>query len=57
MSKKRKRKKKGLGHLIRKHKAASVVIGLFLACILVVGGVIGTIAWRRGCGRRRSDCR
>lgn len=45
MSKKRKRKKKGLGHLIRKHKAASVVIGLFLACILVVGGVIGTIAW------------
>lgn len=45
MSKKRKRKKKGFGHLIRKHKAASVVIGLFLACILVVGGVIGTIAW------------
>ena len=45
MSKKRKRKKKGLGHLIRKHKAASVVIGLFFVCILIVGGVIGTIAW------------
>ena len=45
MSKRRKKKKKGLWHLIRKHKAASVVIGLFLACILVVGGVIGTIAW------------
>ena len=45
MSKRRKKKKKGLWHLIRKHKAASVVIGLFLVCILVVGGVIGTIAW------------
>lgn len=45
MSKRRKKKKKGLWHLIRKHKAASAVIGLFLVCILVVGGVIGTIAW------------
>ena len=45
MSKKRKKKKKGLGYLIRKHKAASAVIGMFLVCILVVGGVIGTIAW------------
>ncbi len=45
MSKRRKKKKKGLWHLIKKHKAASAVIGLFLVCILVVGGVIGTIAW------------
>lgn len=45
MSKRRKKKKKGLWNLIRKHKAASAVIGLFLVCILVVGGVIGTIAW------------
>lgn len=45
MSKRRKKKKKGLWHLIRKHKAASAVIGLFLVCILVVGGVVGTIAW------------
>ena len=46
MAKKRHRKKKkGLGYLIRKHKAASFVIGLFLVCILVVGGIVGSLAW------------
>ena len=46
MAKKRHRKKKkGLGYLIRKHKAASFVIGLFLVCILVVGGIAGSLAW------------
>ena len=46
MAKKRRRKKKkGLWNLIKKHKAASAVIALFLVCIIVVAGVIGTIAW------------
>ena len=46
MAKKRHRKKKkGLRYLIRKHKAASFVIGLFLVCILVVGGIAGSLAW------------
>ena len=46
MAKKRHRKKKkGLGYLIRKHKAASFVIGLFLVCILVVGGIVGSLVW------------
>lgn len=43
--KRRRKKKKGLGAWIRKHKAASVVIGLFIVCILTVGGLIGSIAW------------
>lgn len=43
--KRRRKKKKGLGAWIRKHKAASVVIGLFIVCIVTVGGVIGSIAW------------
>ena len=41
----KRRRKKGLLHLIKNHKAASIVIGLFLICILIVGGVIGTVAW------------
>ena len=46
MAKKRRRKKKkGLWNLIKKHKAASAVIALFLVCIIVVAGVVGTIAW------------
>lgn len=40
-----KKKKKGLRRWIRKHKAASTVIALFLICILTVSGVIGAIAW------------
>lgn len=43
--KRRRKKKKGLGAWIRKHKAASVVIGLFIVCIVTVGGVIGSLAW------------
>lgn len=45
MAKRRKKKNKGLMKLIRKHKAASAVIFLFLICILVMGGIIGSIAW------------
>lgn len=46
MAKRRRRKKKkGLKQMIREHKAASAVIGMFLVCILVVGGIIGMIAW------------
>lgn len=45
MAKRRKRNKRGLVKLIRKHKAASTVIFLFLICILTVGGIIGSIAW------------
>ena len=41
----RKKKKKGLAHLIKQHKAASFVVGLFLICILVTGGIIGSLAW------------
>ena len=43
--KRRRKKKRGLGAWIRKHKAASVVIGLFIVCIVTVGGVIGSLAW------------
>ena len=43
--KRRRKKKKGVGAWIRKHKAASVVIGLFIVCIVTVGGVIGSLAW------------
>lgn len=42
---KKKKKKKGLRRWIKKHKAASFVIGLFLLCILTAAGVIGSIAW------------
>ncbi len=46
MAKRRRRKKKkGLKQMIMEHKAASAVIGMFLVCILVVGGIIGMIAW------------
>ena len=45
MEKKRRKKKRKLWKLIKQHKAATIVIALFLVCILVVGGVIGTIAW------------
>lgn len=46
MAKRRRRKKKkGLKRMIMEHKAASAVIGMFLVCILVVGGIIGMIAW------------
>lgn len=45
MKTKRRKKKRKLWKLIKQHKAATIVISLFLVCILVVGGVIGTIAW------------
>lgn len=45
MEKKRRKKKRKLWKLIKQHKAATIVIALFLVCILVVGGVIGMIAW------------
>ena len=45
MTKRRRRKKKSLWKLMKKHKAATIVIALFLICILTVGGVAGTIAW------------
>ena len=45
MKTKRRKKKRKLWKLIKQHKAATIVIALFLVCILVVGGVIGTIAW------------
>lgn len=45
MEKKRRKKKRKLWKLIKQHKAATIVIALFLVCILVVGGVIGTISW------------
>ena len=40
------RKKKKLLKLMKKHKAASVVIILFLVCIITVMGVIGGILWK-----------
>ena len=40
------KKKKSLLWLMKKHKAASVVIILFLVCILTVSSVIGSIFWR-----------
>lgn len=40
------KKKKSLLWLMKKHKAASVVIILFLVCILTVSSVIGSILWR-----------
>lgn len=45
MNKRGRKKKKSLWKLIRKHKAASAVIALFLICILTVGGVIGALVW------------
>lgn len=39
------KKKKGLLKWMKKHKAASVIIILFLVCILTVGGVLGSIIW------------
>lgn len=39
------KKKKGLLKWMKKHKAASVIIFLFLVCILTVGGVLGSIIW------------
>lgn len=42
---KKKKKKKSLWKLMKKHKAATIVICLFLVCVLTVGGVIGSIMW------------
>lgn len=42
---KHKKKKKGLGGWIKKHKVASTVIVLFLICFLIIAWVIGAIVW------------
>lgn len=42
---KSKKGRKSLWKMIKKHKAASAVIALFLICILTVGGIVGALAW------------
>ncbi len=42
---KKKKKKKGLRKWMKKHKAASAIIILFLICILTVAGLFGSIVW------------
>ena len=42
---KKKKKKKGLRKWMKKHKAASVIIILFLICILTIAGLFGSIVW------------